>query len=510
MKTISKRQFLKQLGGLAAFSFLSSCSNTCRQPNILFAISDDQSWLHTGIGGCKYVNTPGFDRIAREGVLFTNAYSAAPHCSPSRAAILTGRHIWQLEEAGTHASSFPRKYKSVTELLASNGYEVGYTGKPWGPGNWKVSGWVQNPVGPEFNEITMPVPEGVRDTDYSENFKAFLQKRDLSKPFFFWYGASEPHRPYLKGIGLKQGKRAGDVKVPGFLPDTPEIRSDLLDYAFEIDWFDSHLVRILDTLEKQGELDNTLVIVTSDNGMPFPRAKANMYEFGVHLPLAMRWPRKIRSGRVVDDLVSFVDFGPTLLNVAGLSVHPQMTGKSLLNLLKSKASGSIDTSREFVLSGRERHTHARPDNLGYPSRAIRFGEYLYIHNFAPDRWPAGNPTGSGEPEGYHDIDPCPTKTFMLENRLKYEHLFNLAVQQRPMQELYNVVNDPDCINNLANDPDYKETTLKLKDKLFSKLTEQQDPRVMGNGDIFESYPRFSPMRQFKGFKKRDEYNPRYQ
>ncbi len=494
-------------------------------PNILFVISDDQSWPHAGAYGAEELNTPGFDRLAREGVLFTNAFAAAPQCSPNRAAILTGRNVWQLEEAGTHASNFPQKFDVFPDLLEKAGYEVGYTGKGWGPGNWQYNGRPGNPAGPAYQEIKLqdPPTSSLSGVDYAGNFGQFLDDRDRdpSAPFFFWVGTHEPHRGYEKGSGIAGGKNPDRVRVPGFLPDVPEIRSDILDYYLEIEWFDRQLVQIMQLLEKRGELDNTVIVVTSDNGMPFPRAKANLYEYGTHVPLAIRWPRGIPAGRVVDDLTSSIDFAPTFFEIAGADIPAQITGKSLMAILRSKREGYVDSARKEVLTGRERHTHARPDNLGYPSRAIRTTNYLYIWNVAPNRWPAGNPRPEDRKDrttgdfksfgwGYADIDGSPSKTWMLENREKpgVERLFQLAFEKRPEVELYNIRKDPACLNNLAGKAEYQTIQQRLKSKLDTMLTNQQDPRAFGY-EIFESYPRYSDMRNFTGFKEKGAYNFNY-
>src|SRR5262245_59874429 len=190
---------------------------------------------------------------------------------------------------------------------------------------------------------------------------------------------------------------ASGSKLRPFLPDTPEVRGDLLDYCVEIEWFDRQLGRMLKALEEAGELANTLVIVTADNGMSFPRAKANLYEYGIHVPLAICWPRRVPGGRVVGDLVGFVDLTATILDAAGVrhASAPQgeatPVGKSLLNILTTDRQGLVDPSRSMVFSGRERHSSARPANAGYPCRALRTHDYLYIKNFHPERWPAGDP-----------------------------------------------------------------------------------------------------------------------
>lgn len=492
---------------LVAFWAVDICAQNTR-PNILFIISDDQSYPHASAYGAEFVETPAFDRIAEEGILFTNAFSASPGCSPSRAAILTGRYPWQIEEAGTHASLFPETYAVFPDLLEDAGYIVGYTGKGWGPGGWEESGRDRNPAGPGFqNQELNPPHDWIRNTDYSENFKVFLEQRSEDEPFYFWMGTSEPHRPYEDDIGIRAGKKIGNVTVPEYLPDTPEVRSDLLDYAVEIEWFDRHLGKSVELLEEVGELENTLIIVTSDNGMPFPRAKANLYEDGVHVPLAMRWGEQAPGGRVVSDLVSLIDLMPTILDAAGIE-YPgphEMSGQSLIDILTSGAEEMKNPFRDAVYFGRERHSSSRWNNLGYPQRAIRTHQYLYIRNFRPERWPAGSPRriedGQLTPlhSGYHDIDAAASLDVMTEqaddpyfNRYLY-----LSVGKRPAEELYDIPNDPGCINNLALNPDYEKITRSFRNRLSVKLEETGDPRVTAKEDVWESYPRLrGPMRKF--------------
>ena len=476
------------------------------RPNILFAIADDQSFPHASAYGSGFVKTPAFDRVAREGLLFTQAFCPAPGCSPSRASILTGRNIWQNREAGTHASNFPSDLKVFTRALEEEAeYRVGYTGKAWGPGNHTITGWSENPVGKAYNRHNMESPKGISGRDYARNFEEFLQEQPSEKPFFFWFGANEPHRAYEDGAGLRAGKSLESAEVPAFLPDHPTIRSDLLDYAVEIEWFDQHLERMLSLLERKGLLEDTLIVVTADNGMPFPRAKANLYEFGIHAPMAMRWEKGIPGGRIVDDLVSFIDLAPTFLELAGCERWPEITGSSLCSLIQARGSGRLEPQRRWVLSGRERHTHARPDNLGYPSRAIRTHQFLYIRNFAPERWPAG--------DEFHDIDACPSLTFLRERADTPQGSFFLeaSVGKRPAEECFDILKDPACMRNLAGEPGYATLVDQLGDLLMLELTKQEDPRATGKGEIFESYPRYSSMRpHLGGFAERGAYNPAFQ
>jgi N-sulfoglucosamine sulfohydrolase len=478
-------------------------------PNFLIAISDDQSYPYASAYGCGGISTPAFDRVAKAGVLFTQAFTPAPGCSPMRAAFLTGRHIWQIEHAGTHGSSFPKKYETFQKRLEDHGYFVGFTGKGWAPGNWKTSGRTRNPAGPAFQQRKMPSPPGISRNDYAANFSNFLKQRPDDKPFSFWFGASEPHRSFKKGIGLENGMKLADAVVPAFLPDTKEIRSDILDYCYEIQWFDQHLARMLDLLEKSGELDNTVVIVTSDNGMAFPRAKANVFEYGIHMPLAIAWPDQIPGSRTVTDLVNLLDVSATIYECA--AVQPPQTypiaGQGLLALLKSKKQGRIEPQREAVFSGRERHSSSRFNTLGYPQRCIRTNQYLLIQNFRPERWPAGTPrklNRNGQPGrehgGYHDIDACPSLSFLIKNHAdpKLGKFLELATAKRPALELYDIQADPSCLHNLAAAASHHDKCSQLQQQLTAHLKATADPRVntADGGDIFETYPRYSNLRWF--------------
>jgi len=487
------------------------------RPNILVAISDDQSYPHASAYGYEAIETPAFDRVAKAGLLFRGAFTPAPGCSPMRAAFLTGRNIWQIEHAGTHASSFSTKYEVYQDRLEASGYFVGYTGKGWSPGNWKVSGRTRNPAGNEFSAKKNDAPQGISNTDYAANFEEFLKQRPKDQPFSFWYGATEPHRGFKKGIGREHGLDPAKAKVPSFLPDTPEIRGDILDYCFEIQWFDQHLGRMLDLLAAAGELDNTLVIVTSDNGMAFPRAKANCYEYGIHMPLAVAWPAMASGGRTVDDLVNLIDLTATIYDVTNVDPPSEtpIAGRSIRNILSSKSEGLVDASRDAVFSGRERHSSSRFNSLGYPQRCIRTQDYLYIHNFRPERWPAGTPQtlGSGKYAdeaaegnlgpmhgGYHDIDACPALTFLIDRRddAMLGRFLGWAVDKRPAEELFDIRNDPSCLINLADHPAYASAKKQLHDRLFSYLEQTNDARLTApdGGDIWETYPRYSALRWF--------------
>ncbi len=451
-----------------------------RRPNILMAIADDWSRADAGAYGCSWVRTPAFDRVAREGVLFANAFTNNPKCSPCRASLLTGRNTWQLEEAMCHFGLFRHKWPVYPDLFEEAGYLVGYTGKGWGPGDHESGGFERNPAGPAFNRYKAEPPRrAMSNNDYARNFAAFLEARKPGQPFCFWYGGQEPHRAYEEGAGLRAGRDPSEVVVPPYYPNAPAIRSDLLDYALEVEHFDDHLGRMIAQLDASGELDNTIVLVTSDHGMPFPRIKGQIYEAGFHLPLAVRWGSAIQGGRKVDDFVNVRDIAPTFLEAAGLEVPDPMTGRSFLEALRAEGSGWVDRTRNRMVVGKERHDLGRPDDQGYPVRAIRTPDYLYVRNYEPERWPVGDPE-----TGYNNCDNSPTKTLITS---RFDDHYRLCFGLRPAEELYRVADDPDCMTNLASDPDLATIKDKLGEEMEALLREDEDPRILGNGSIFESY-----------------------
>ena len=534
MKYISALISCSLGGSLILPACNSDEKSEARRPNILIAIADDQSFVHTSFAGSPFVKTPGFDRVAGSGIYFMNCYAGSPGSAPSRGALVTGRYPWQNEQSGQHGSSWMKKYVPYVDLLRSAGYHTGYTGKGVGPFRYardaSDSLWrEENAAGRAYNSLRygkdgisdVRTAKGIGRTDYFSNFIDFIDNRDPDQPFYFWYGADEPHRGYEKGSWKRTDKTLSMVDVPAFMPDDEEIRGDLLDYAVEIEWFDMHLVKILDYLDSIGELDNTIVIVTADNGMPFPRAKAYCYEYGVHVPMAISYPANFPGVRTVNDPVSFVDIAPTLLEMAGVDSGGMMpiSGKSLVDILKSSKSGTVDTKKKYVFSGRERHSSSRWNNLGYPQRAIRGEEYLLIWNMKPERWPAGapqaiKPGSDGErlpmygidEAGIHhsdwaftDIDASPSKSFLVENHASEEgqYYFNLSYGKLPEYEMYNVEEDPDCLNNLYGNKEYASVAKELKRALVKELEKSRDPRVVGpDKEIFDSYKRYMHIREF--------------
>ncbi|MRI00632.1 sulfatase-like hydrolase/transferase [Kriegella sp. EG-1] len=470
----------------------SSISMAQEKPNILMIIFDDAG-LDMSIYGSTYVNTPGFDAIASEGVLFNKAYTPNAKCAPSRAALITGRNSWQLDAAASHVIYFPPKFKTYQEVLLENGYTTGHTQKGYGPAvTLREDGTQRQVVGPAYNEKTLePATKYISSNDYSANFEDFLEQAPKGKPWSFWVGSIEPHRAYEYGSGKKLGGKTEDMitNFPPYWPDNNVTRNDLLDYAFEIEDFDRHIQKIMKTLEEKGLLENTLIIVTSDHGMPFPRVKGDQYENSNHVPMAMLWKDKMKvKGRTVDDYISFVDLAPTFLEAAGVNwqtsgMHPA-AGKSLMNIITSEKSGQIEPERNFVLVGKERHDTGRPNDVGYPIRGMHKNNMLYVKNYEIDRWPKGNPE-----TGYLNTDGSPVKTEILNlRRAGKKKYWKMNFGKRVAEELYDISKDPFCINNLANNVEYSELKQSLKSEMEMKLLAQGDLRMSGYGHLYEKAP----------------------
>jgi len=463
------------------------------KPNILFCIMDDAS-VHMSAYSYDWCQTPSFDKLAEQGIMFTNCYTPNAKCAPSRSSVLTGRNSWQLEEAANHVVNFPAKFKTFPEVLRENGYETAKTGKGWGPGDpGRINGKERLLIGQSFSDIKMkPWAQGMSSEDYAGNFDEFLNNVGEGQPWFFWYGAREPHRRYEYGSGQKSGnKKLSDIdSVPAFWPDNEIIRNDMLDYALEIEYADMHLGRMIEILEKRGILENTIIVMTSDHGMPFPRCKAQEYEYSNHVPMAVMWPKGIKNpGRTVTDMVSFIDFAPTFLELAGLpfekSGMQSSPGRSLTDIFYSEKDGQVNPERDVLLIGRERHDYSRPKNQGFPIRGIVSDDYMYLYNYDISLWPAGNPE-----IGYLDIDGSPTKTEVLRLFRSGENdsYWKLSMGKRETnEEFFNLIEDEECINNLASDPEFSDLKQQMKARMEEMLIKQEDPRMFGDGDIFNSY-----------------------
>ena len=402
------------------------------RPNIVIAFADDWGRYasayrdHPGTSAWnELIDTPNFDQIAAEGALFLNALVPAPTCTPCRSSILSGRYFWQTGLGSILMGSywdddiptFP------LELEDKGGYEIGHTYKVWSPGQTRNApmGGVRtayNQAGLDFNQFShyvtnfgekygIEVAKELLYTETRDNVRSFLLTRRTDRPFCYWWGPANTHRSWEQG----SGKALWDIdpdelegRMPGFLPDVHDVREDVADYLGECIAFDHGLGVLVEELKKAGEYDNTIIVVSGDHGIPgIPRSKNNLYDIGCEVALAVRWPGVIEPGRVVEDFVNLMDFGPTLCEIGGIELpdgmRPDDSGaKSLLPLLQSPDSGQVEPERDFVVTGRERHVaQARAGFLPYPQRSLREKDFIYIINFEPDRWPLGDPVGLDDP-----------------------------------------------------------------------------------------------------------------
>ena len=511
-----------------------------RRPNILFAFADDWGKYASIYRSFQaenslnnLINTPNFDRIASEGVLFLNAFVPAPSCTPCRSSILSGSYFWETGlGAILRGAVWDDEIPTYPLILEENGYHIGYTYKVWSPGhaiNAPYGGerTRYEAFGSKFNQFSHEVTQMSENIDIDQaknilfnetidNFKGFLSDRSDDSPFCYWWGPTNTHRTWERGSGKNLWGIEPDSlmgSLPKFLPDVHEIREDVADYLGECLALDAGLGGIIKTLEEAGELDNTLIVISGDHGIPgIPRAKCNLYDIGTEVSLALRWPENILPGRVVDDFVNLMDLAPTFLEIAGLKPPSTMSAKSFLNVLTSNQyAGQVDSERNWVVTGRERHVeNARSGGLPYPMRAIRSKNFLYIRNFKPDRWPMGDPKGLDDltlraPQweeistntrcAFGDLDASPTKAWMIHNRAdqKVTHSFELAFGKRSLEELYDIQNDPDHMHNLAANPAFNSVKEELALRLDEVLIQNNDPRLCESNCRFENPPFAGPL-----------------
>jgi arylsulfatase A-like enzyme len=501
------------------------------RPNILVIFADDWGrFAHAfaqaeGPGSPNDIlKTPNFDRLAKEGVLFRRAFVGSPSCTPCRSSLLSGQYFWRTGTGAIlHAPGWDESIPVFPLLLRDAGYHIGKSYKVWSPGR---------PVDAPFGgrryayekagnrslkfsaNVTSSLTKGRQLSEAKEdilhevqkNFEMFLSDRPAGSPFLFWYGPTNVHRQWVRGSGKALwGIDPESLKgrLPPFLPDVPEVREDFADYLGEIQALDAAVGKLLSVLEEQGELEKTVVMMSGDHGPPgFTHGKCDLYDFGSAVSLAIRGPG-IPSNRVVDDFVHLMDLAPTILELAGLPIPEVMTGRSLMNVLRSSQSGQVDPTRSYVVTGRERHVpNAREGNRPYPMRAMRTKDHLFIINFEPDRWPMGDPyrLDDGRPLSveelthntyatFRDMDQSPTKAWLVLHRNEPEgrKFFEQAFARRPREELYDLARDPHQMNNVAGAQEYTIVQNQMRAKLMEVLEKTGDPRATGD-DRFEKSP----------------------
>lgn len=522
------------LGFGLALAFISAAyaAETAPRWNILFIFADDwgrYASAYAGLDGRKTLNdviqTPHFDRVAKEGALFRNAFVNAPSCTPCRSSLLSGRYFFNTGRGAILVGAvWDPAIPSYPLLLRDAGYHIGKSYKIWSPGTpvdapfgeqqyaYEKSGRDPN----NFSEMaTARVQRGAtvaaaRDEILAQvkgNFDSFLAARPAGKPWLYQFGVTTTHRKWIKGSGKALWNIEPDrLKglMPAFLPDVHEVREDVADYLGEVKAVDEYMGVLMKRLEATGELDRTLIVVSGDHGMPgVPSGKCNLYDHGVAVSLLVRVPGA-KGGRVIDDFVCLPDLAPTFMEVGGVKPPAGLYGRSLLAMLRSGRSGQIEPERTWVITGRERHVdNGREGGLGYPMRSVRTKDFVYVRNFAPERTPMGDPKGALAPEaltsgalendtrvGFADMDASPTKAWIVAHRddPKYKWYFEHAFGHRPAEELYDLRKDPDQVKNLAADPAFAAKKKEMADQLMRTLQAAGDPRVTGDGKTFDRPP----------------------
>jgi arylsulfatase A-like enzyme len=507
-----------------------------RPPNIVFCFGDDwgrYAGIYDAVDGGKSLNgvvkTPNIDRVAKAGVVFRHAFVPAPSCTPCRSSLLSGQYFWRTGRGAIlQGAVWDDSIPSFPLLLGSRaGWHVGKSGKVWSPGRpadapyggqkhaWEKAGRSHDNFGENVAKLVrdgVPLEEAKRQVlaPVGGNFRAFLAAKKPGQPFCYWFGCTTTHRSYQKGAGQAHWGINPDAlkgRMPKFLPDVPEVRADVADYLGEVQAWDAAVGEMLKALEESGEASNTIVVISGDHGMPgVPGGKCNLYDFGVRVALIARGP-EIPGGRVVDDFVNLMDLAPTCLEAAGQKPPDVMTGRSFLNVLRSDKSGQVDPARTWVITGRERHVAAaREGNLPYPQRALRTGDFLYIRNFHPERWPMGEPKfDSAAPPSedtlaqntfaaFADMDASPTKAWLVAHRSdpEWKWHYDYAFSKRPEEELYDIKADPQQVKNLSGDPAFRKPLEEMKQRLMAELSRTGDPRAAAGECRFEAPPFAGP------------------
>lgn len=462
---------------LMVSSLLLSAGGTiaAERPNILILMADNWVWPTAGALGDPVAPTPTFDALAARGVTFSHAFCSVPSCAPARAVFLTGKHAHRLGPGANLHGTLPAEHMVFPDLLEQAGYAVGYSGKGWGPGRIQESGRSRNPAGNKF-----------------DSFAEFLAATPPQQPFCFWFSSRDPHVPWTAGADLRDRLSLDRLRIPAYLPDEPAVRQDLAGYYAEVANFDRDCGQHLQLLRERGALDNTLVVMTGDNGWQMPRGLAHIYDSGTRVPLVVTGPPVVAGGRTTSAFVSFEDFAPTFLELAGVREHPACDGVSLLPLLRDASS----TGRDRVYLERERHANVRRGDLSYPVRAVRTADWLYVRNLRPDRGPSGDAEFYFAVGPYGDVDASLTKELLLHEPRpeRLEPFFQGIFGLRPGEELYDLRADPDQTHNLAGHPQHASTLQQLRADLSRWMEATQDPRIDPAEESFDRYPYFGTSR----------------
>ena len=476
-RSISRRDFVKTCtmgaSALAAASLTTRPSRAAenKRPNIILIVTDDHGRGDLGCYGNPVIRTPNLDKLAAEGVRFTNAFCTTASCSASRSAILSGLYNhyngqYGHQHAYHHFASFDF-VRSLPVLLSQAGYHTARIGKYH--------------VAPEevYKFDTVLQGNDRNAVQMASNCAKLFESGD-NRPIFLYFCTSDPHRGGGKATDLPHepdrfGNREPgypgvtevrydpqEVVVPDFLPDTPECRAELAQYCQAVSRIDQGIGRLVENLKKAGKYDDTVIIYISDNGIAFPGAKTTAYEPGLNLPCIVRTPWQRNRGIACDALVNWADLAPTILDLAGATPSDyEFHGRSFRPVLERENPEGWDTTYAS-------HTF-HEITMYYPMRVVRERRFKLIWNiahgldypFASDLWESA--------------------TWQATIKSRARHYGKRTVEaylHRPKFELYDLQTDPDEVKNLADDPQYKDTLDRMKAKLKAFQKQTKDPWIL--------------------------------
>jgi N-sulfoglucosamine sulfohydrolase len=475
-RLMDRRDFLIKTTGLAAAASAAksaeaaeptgSAARTTR-PNVLLLIADDQG-LDAGCYGSP-VKTPNLDRLAAEGTLFTQGYATVSSCSSSRSVLYTGLFSHSNGMYGlahdVHNQSLLDWVVTLPKLMSAAGYATALVGKKH----------IRPETALPYDAELVPERPGVRDVAALAAAAGEFIRESEQKPFFLTVGFSDPHRAD-ESFGntrawpnvIRTLYNAEDVKIPAHLPDLPAIRTDLAQYYESVSRLDRGVGLLLSELESTGHARDTVVIFLSDNGRPFPGAKTCLYDEGIHLPLIIRLPNVTRGLRC-EAMTSWIDITPTILDLAHAPPPTgyKLPGRSLLPILNQLRP----TGWDRIFASHSFHEI----NQYYPMRAVRTSRHAYIANLAPQlSFPIAG-----------DVAASPSWKAIASSGAKLGKRSLNAYLHRPAEELYDVVNDPDQLINVAGSADFSDTLKQMRESLRQWRAASKDPWLAGQTSPFE-------------------------
>ena len=473
---------MKRFWLIGLLFMLFACSAKQEKTNVLLITIDDLSCSSVGTYGCKVDNiTPNIDHLATQGFLFEKAYTNYSICNPSRSTILTGLYA---HNHGSYAENgIHNQVKTITSFLNEKGYFTGIMHKEFHYLPVDAFGW-DTIIGTEML-LGSRIPSLFKE--FAKGF--FQESKKRNKPFMLVANTADPHRPFAtrdsemypggsnEPFGISRLYDTTEVENPPYLPEHPIIHEDAALYYTSVHRADEMVGAALEALKESGLMENTLVVLVSDNGSAFPFAKHDCYVESNHIPMIYKWPGKIQSQRDKSHMVTTLDIVPTITELLGYNFPDKTDGRSLVSII----NGGKQDGRDAVFSEYEYHTTRAGQCLPYSSRSVQTIDYRYIINF----W--ANDTTSIEPviryAPAYEVMVNSTEEGMQERREFYLH--------RTPEEFYDVKNDPACIHNIIEQPEILEHINKLEALLITEMERNGDPALsafkQGTPEAFRKY-----------------------